>query len=227
MTSSPPEAPARVLIVDDDPIVRQSVSMMVAHAGSDVVAIAVDGSDAVQRTREHRPHVVLMDVHMPVLSGPEATAEILRIAPSTRVIAMTSLGTEEALVRMITAGAAGFLVKDRVMDEVEHAIDAAMRGEGFVSPGPTAQLLRRYADASADTDRESARQRFAVLTDREKDVAVRIAEGIGNSAIAAELFISVSTVKTHIEQVQLKLGVTGRPRIAIMVDRAGFGPRLG
>src|SRR5699024_5238193 len=113
VTSELDRAP-RVLVVDDDPVVRQSVGLLVRAAGATVVADAVDGSDAVARAREHRPDVVLMDVRMPGVGGPEATEEILRSLPETRIIAMTTLGTEDALTRMLGAGALGFLTKDDI-----------------------------------------------------------------------------------------------------------------
>ncbi|WP_156758866.1 response regulator transcription factor [Microbacterium karelineae] len=216
---------ARVLVVDDDPIVRQAVTLLTdALANARVVGEAVDGREAIARAREHRPDVVIMDVSMPRVGGPEATAEIVAALPHTRVIAMTSLGAEEALMRMIEAGARGFLVKDRVFDELQNAIDAVMNGDGFLSPRATAQLLRRRAEMSGDAERRLAVTRFETLTARERDVAVRVAAGDSNPEIAARLFVSASTVKTHLEQVSMKLGVTGRPQIAIVVDRAGHGP---
>lgn len=222
------EAPhARVLVVDDDPIVRQSVRMLVdglAHAR--VVAVAEDGAAAVERVREHRPDVVLMDVRMPLLGGPEATVEILRRVPETRVIAMTSLGTEDALTQMIAAGALGFLVKDRVFEEISPAIDAVMRGDGFTSPRATAQLLRRFAEQAGADDRRSAAARFELLTPREQEVAILVADGATNPEIGERLFLSTATVKTHLEQVRIKLGATNRAHIAVVVDRAGFGPVL-
>ncbi|MGI6879150.1 response regulator transcription factor [Microbacterium sp. gxy059] len=217
----------RVLVVDDDPIVRQSVTMLIGSRGAgQVVADAADGAAAVDEARRHRPDVVLMDVRMPQLSGPDATAEILRILPETRIIAMTSLGTEEALTRMVEAGALGFLVKDRVFDEAQQAIAAVMRGDGFTSPRATAQLLRRYAEAAGDGARREAAERFARLTDREREVATLVAAGASNPEIAQRLFLSVATVKTHLDQVRAKLGAENRAHVAIVADRAGFGPRL-
>jgi len=226
VTQADISAPVRVLIVDDDPIVRRSLTRLVAHTGASVIGVAADGSLAIAAVREHRPELVLMDVSMPVIAGPAATEEILRLVPGTRVIAMTSLGTEEALTSMISAGAQGFLVKDRVFDEIEQAIDAVMAGEGFASPRATAQLIRRASAGSDDAERRDARERFAALSPREQEVARLVADGSTNPQIGDRLFVSTSTVKTHLEQIQAKLGVAGRTHIAILVDRAGHGPAL-
>lgn len=195
--------------------------------GAVVVGEAGDGAQAVDAVRAHHPDVVLMDVSMPVLGGPEATAEILRLAPSSRVIAMTSLGTERALTSMIAAGARGFLHKERLFDELEQAIEVVMAGDGFASPRATAQLMKRAADDSTDADRMSAREKFAALTEREREVATLVAQGASNPAIAEKLFIGVTTVKNHLAQIHAKFGVSQRSHVTVIVDRAGHGPDLG
>ncbi|GGF39695.1 DNA-binding response regulator [Microbacterium sorbitolivorans] len=225
MTSS--DIPVRVVIVDDDPFVRRSLTRLLGSFGAAVVGDAADGSLAIEAVRAHHPDVVLMDVSMPVLGGPEATVEILRLAPSSRVIAMTSLGTERALTSMIAAGARGFLHKERLFDELEQAIEVVMAGDGFASPRATAQLMRRAADDSTDSDRQRARERFATLTEREREVAVLVAQGASNPAIAERLYIGVTTVKNHLAQIHAKFGVAQRSHVTVIVDRAGHGPDLG
>lgn len=217
----------RVLIVDDDPFVRRSLTRLLASFGADIAGEAADGAAAIEAARAHRPDIVLMDVSMPVLGGVEATAEILRIAPSSRVIAMTSLGTERALSSMVASGARGFLHKERLFDELEQAIDVVMAGDGFASPRATAQLMKRAADDSTDADRARARELFATLTERERDVAILVAQGASNPAIAERLFIGVTTVKNHLAQIHAKFGVAQRSHVTVIVDRAGHGPDLG
>lgn len=217
----------RVLIVDDDPFVRRSLTRLLASFGATVAGDAADGSAAIEAVRAHHPDIVLMDVSMPVLGGPAATAEILRLAPSTRVIAMTSLGTERALTSMIAAGAQGFLHKERLFDELEQAIEVVMAGDGFASPRATAQLMKRAAEDSTDADRARARELFASLTDREREVAMLVAQGSSNPAIAQQLYLGLSTVKNHLSQIHAKFGVAQRSHVTVIVDRAGHGPQLG
>lgn len=167
-----------------------------------------------------------MDVRMPGVGGPEATAEILRSLPDTRIIAMTTLGTEDALTRMLGAGALGFLTKDDIFEDVGPAIDAVMGGDALISPKSTAQLIRRFVANSTDADARDARERFRALTQREREVATLVAEGLNNPTIAARLFLSSSTIKTHLEQLQRKLGAANRTQVAIIADRAGAGPAI-
>lgn len=217
--------PIRVLLVDDDRLVRQGLrGILAGAAGIEVIGDAANGAEAVAFARERRPDIVMMDVRMPGVSGSEATVALLQAVPSARVIAITSFDAEDALLQMIEAGALGFLLKDAPAIDFATAIRSVHAGEGFVSPRSTAHLIARLARGRDHAARREAQRRFATLTARERDIAVLVAEGAANGDIARELHLSLATVKTHLEQARIKLGARNRALMCIAVERAGFGP---
>jgi len=224
VTSAEEAAPVRVLIVDDESLIRSGFRFVLGvNTSIEVVGEASDGATAVELVRAHRPDVVLMDVRMPGISGPEATVTIVTQSDS-RVLAMTSIDSEDQLVRMLAAGASGYMLKD---ESPERIIDAVLRtavGETVVSGRSTAQLIRRAVAADGETERTAAEKRIAALTGRERDVAIGVARGETNQEIGASLHISAGTVKTHLEQVFDKLGVRSRVQVGIILERAGLGP---
>ncbi|MEJ6555005.1 response regulator transcription factor [Microbacterium esteraromaticum] len=224
MTSAEEAAPVRVLIVDDESLIRSGFRFVLGvNTSIEVVGEASDGATAVELVRAHRPDVVLMDVRMPGISGPEATVTIVTQSDS-RVLATTSIDSEDQLVRMLAAGASGYMLKD---ESPERIIDAVLRtavGETVVSGRSTAQLIRRAVAADGETERTAAEKRIAALTGRERDVAIGVARGETNQEIGASLHISAGTVKTHLEQVFDKLGVRSRVQVGIILERAGLGP---
>lgn len=229
--SGPPsveDPPAiRVLVVDDDALVRQSLrAILGAAADIEVIGDLSNGVDAIAFARERRPDVVLMDVRMPGMPGPESTAALLAEVPGAKVIAITSFDSEDYVFRMLEAGASGFLLKDSATAHFADAVRSVHSGEGFVSPRSTVHLIARFAGGRDHAMHREAQQRFATLTPRERDIAVLVAEGASNNEIALALHLSVATVKTHLEQARLKLGARNRALMCIAVERAGFGPGM-
>lgn len=217
--------PVRVIIVDDEPLIRSGFRYVLGvDPGIEIVGEASDGAEAVELVRLRRPNVVLMDVRMPRMGGAEATLEIVAHTPATRVLAMTSFDAEDQLVRMLAAGATGYLLKDEAPDRILDAVKRTATGEAVVSGRSTAQLIRRAVQSEGGLQRETAVERVAVLTERERQVAIHVARGATNQEIAQALHISAATVKTHLEQVLAKLAVRNRVQVSIVLERAGLGP---
>ena len=213
----------RVLIVDDDALVRSGLRLMLSGSDRvDVVAEADDGSGVLAEVDAHRPDVVLMDLRMPKVDGLAAT-ELLRRQPRPpRVLVLTTFDADELVLRALRAGADGFLLKDTPPAEIVKAIELVAGGDGILSPGIARQLIEHVAAEGAGTDarRADARHRLDELTEREREVARAIGQGKSNADIAAELYMSVATVKAHVTRVLSKLGVENRVQIALLVQDA-------
>jgi DNA-binding NarL/FixJ family response regulator len=212
----------RVLLVDDDALVRSGLRMMLAGAANlDVVAEAADGREVLGAVDLHRPDVVLMDIRMPQLDG-IATTRLLTTQPDPpAIVVLTTFDADELVLRALQAGAAGFLLKDTPPAEIVRAIEIVHAGDGMLSPAITRRLISlvaRDSDAAARTDR--ARDRMATLSPREHDVALAVARGQANAEIAAALHLSVPTVKAHVSRLLDKLDVNNRVQIALLVKDA-------
>lgn len=212
----------RVLVTDDDPLVRAGLSLMLGGAAAlDVVAEAADGREAVEAVRAHDVDVVLMDLRMPVMDGIEATRSITAQPTAPKVLVLTTFDADDYVVRALSAGAAGFLLKDTPPPQIVSAIEKVVAGEPMLSPTVTENLIRRVTADSTDTRRTGATRLVDTLTDRELDVARAIGHGRSNAEIAADLFMSVATVKAHISRIFTKLDAGNRVQVAITMHEAG------
>ena len=213
----------RVLVVDDDPLVRAALSLILASAPDiALVGEAADGEQAERAIDEHAPHVVLMDIRMPHVDGLMATERIRSNADAPHVIVLTTFDTDDHVLRALRAGASGFLLKDTPPPEMLRAIRLVDAGEPMLSPAITRRLIARVTNSEATARRDRANQLLARLTDREKDVVVAIAQGKPNAEIGAELFMSIGTVKAHVTQILMKLELDNRVQIALLAHDAGL-----
>jgi DNA-binding NarL/FixJ family response regulator len=214
--------PVRILIVDDDALVRAGLRMMLA--GSDRVEIvgeAEDGSEVLGALDAHHPDVVLMDLRMPKVDGLTAM-KLLRQQPQPpQVLVLTTFDADEDVLRALRAGAGGYLLKDTPPTEIVAAIELVAAGEGILSPTVARRLIAHVAaDAATEARRDRARGSLEELSEREREVALAIGEGKGNAEIAAELYMSVATVKAHVTRLLAKLSLDNRVQIALLVHDA-------
>ena len=216
-------AAVKVMLVDDDALVRAGLALILGGAPDlEVVAQASDGADAVARAREVRPDVVLMDIRMPIMNGLDATERLMAQPQPPEVVVLTTFDADDHVVRALAAGASGFLLKDTPPEQIVEAVRRVAAGDPILSPSVTRQLIARVQDLGGDDRATKARERLADLTDRERDVALALARGLSNADIARELHLSVPTVKAHISRLFSKLNVTNRVQIAICVHDAGL-----
>ncbi|MDX6683198.1 MAG: hypothetical protein QOG94_3237, partial [Solirubrobacteraceae bacterium] len=209
--------------VDDDPLVRSGLRMMLAGAASlEVVAEADDGRHVLGEVDRHRPDVVLMDIRMAHVDGIAATRLLAAQPDPPAVLVLTTFDADELVLRALQAGAAGFLLKDTPPAEIVRAIELVHAGDGMLSPAVTRRLISLVAgDHDAGARVEHARDRLATLSPRERDVALAVGRGQANAEIAAALHLSVATVKAHVSRLLDKLDVDNRVQIALLVQAAG------
>jgi DNA-binding NarL/FixJ family response regulator len=200
----------RLLLADDHTVVRDGLRQLLEQVEDlDVVAAAADGEQAVSLAAEHVPDVVLMDLEMPVLSGVEATRQIVAAEPATRVVVLTSFADRERILDALDAGAVGYLLKDAEPDELVRGVRAAARGESPLAPRAAAAVLQARASRPSEPE----------LTQREREVLDLVGEGLPNKLIARRLGISEKTVKAHITRIFEALGVTDRTQAALWLQR--------
>jgi DNA-binding NarL/FixJ family response regulator len=213
-------APVRVLIVDDDDLMRAGLrGVLSSDAAIEVVGEAGDGRDAIYRARLLKPDVVLMDVRMPDLDGISATRELIAAAPEIRVVVLTTFEQDDYIFGALGAGASGFLLKRSKPEELLTAIHTVAGGEALLSPSVTSRVIERMAqDPTPDPQRDA---RLDDLTAREREVLELIARGLSNAEIADALVIEASTVKTHVKNVLAKLGVRDRLQAVIFAYESG------
>lgn len=213
----------RVLLADDDPLVRSGLKMMLRGAGDiEVVGEVEDGSGVVAAVRRHMPDVVLMDIRMPVMDGIAATRALAGQDSAAQVIVLTTFGTDRLVVEAVRAGAAGYLLKHTEPEQIVLALRSAARGEPVLSPA-AARALIDHAAAGSGTRTEQAARQFALLSERERDVAVAVAEGLSNAEIGARLHLSAGTVKAHLSSALAKLGLDNRVQLALLAHDANPG----
>jgi DNA-binding NarL/FixJ family response regulator len=210
--------PVRVLVVDDDPLVRAGLRLLLSGDDLVVVGEAGDGAEGCRQVEALRPDVVLMDIRMPGTDGLTATEAVLAGDDPPQVIVLTTFDTDEHILRALRAGAAGFLLKDTPPAEIVSAIHRVAAGDAQLSPSVVQRLI---ATAVATHPRvEAARERLAQLTPRELDIARAIGEGLSNAEIAARLYLSVPTIKAHVSAVLDKLDAANRVQVALLVHDA-------
>jgi DNA-binding NarL/FixJ family response regulator len=212
------EPPSRVLVVDDQELVRAGFRMVLERNGLDVVGEAVDGEDAVGLATALEPDVVLMDVRMPRMDGIEATRRIVRQRPATRVVVLTTFDLDEYVYEAVRAGASGFLLKDISPTDLVHAVGVVARGDALLAPALTRRLLDRFVARPLPGARAEA---LSAITDREQEVLRLVARGRSNAEIAADLFLSEATVKTYVSRMLTKLDLRDRVQLAVLAYRCG------
>jgi DNA-binding NarL/FixJ family response regulator len=213
----------RVLLVDDDALVRSGLQVILSSAEDlTVVGEAADGAEVVEAVRRCRPDVVVMDIRMPQMDGVTATALVRALPDPPAVVVLTTFAADRYVFDSLHAGAAGFLLKDAPPADIVNAVRLVAAGEAMLSPSVTRTLIDRFGDQPAQQRRESARARLAELTDREREVAIAVGSGASNAEIGAQLILSEATVKVHVSRVLAKLQVANRVQVAIVVHDAGL-----
>ncbi|MFF7527690.1 response regulator [Streptomyces bobili] len=213
----------RLLLVDDDPLVRAGLSLMMGGARDiEIVGEAADGGEVEALVDRTRPDVVLMDIRMPSVDGLTATRRLRAREDAPQVVVLTTFHADEQVLRALRAGAAGFVLKDTPPAQIVDAVRRVAAGDPVLSPTVTRQLMAHAAGTAADDRRPRARARIAVLGEREREVTVAVGRGLSNAEIAAALFMSVATVKTHVSRVLAKLDLNNRVQIALLAYDAGL-----
>jgi DNA-binding NarL/FixJ family response regulator len=212
----------RLLVVDDQALVRSGFALILGAApGIEVVGQAADGVEALSLARRLKPDVALMDVRMPRMDGIEATRHLMSGTETgdVRVLVLTTFDDEEYVYDALRAGASGFLLKDTEPAELVAAVEVVAAGEALLAPAVTRRLIERFV--IADVDR-GPRVTLPALTERETDVLGAVARGLSNVEIAEEMFVSYSTVKTHVSHLLTKLGARDRAQLVMLAYRSGM-----
>ncbi|MFE7435276.1 response regulator [Streptomyces tendae] len=213
----------RLLLVDDDPLVRAGLSLMLGGAGDvEIVGEAADGDEVGALVDRTRPDVVLMDIRMPVVDGLTATERLRGRADAPQVVVLTTFHADEQVLRALRAGAAGFVLKDTPPAEILDAVRRVAAGDPVLSPAVTRRLMEQAVGTAPDARRTRARARVDTLNDREREVAVAVGRGMANADIATHLFMSVATVKAHVSRILAKLDLNNRVQIALLTYDAGL-----
>lgn len=215
--------PHRVLLVDDDPLVCAGLRLILASAADmEVVGEVRDGDEVVPAVQAHGPDVVLMDLRMPRMDGIAATRAVRALPKAPQIVALTTWDVDDAVLRSIAAGAAGFLLKSAGPEEIVGAVRAVVGGDAVLSPRSTRQVLDHLArDEDEDQRREAARA-MGELSGREREIVRAVGHGKSNGEIAQQLFLGEATVKTHLSSAQNKLGARNRVEVAVLAERAGL-----
>jgi DNA-binding NarL/FixJ family response regulator len=212
----------RVLVADDDRLVRTGIRTILTSAGDiEVVAEAEDGHAAVEAARQHRPDVALLDIRMPVLDGLDALAELQRLVPGTKVVMLTTFGADDYISRALRSGSSGFILKDSTPDELIGAVRSVASGQAYLSPKVTRRVVDQLSSGTGVPDPDAAR-RVAALAERERDILTLLAEGLSNGAIAQRLYMSEATIRTYVSRILAKLDCDNRVQAAILAHEAGL-----
>jgi DNA-binding NarL/FixJ family response regulator len=214
----------RVLIADDQALVRAGFKVLIStDADLEVVGEAVNGADAHDQARRFHPDVVLMDIRMPEVDGLEATRRICAEAAlkATRVLILTTFEEDDYVFEALRAGASGFLLKDTEPADLLAAVRVVARGDALLAPSVTRRLIEAVA-TKADAQPETAPPELDVLTDREREVMALVAAGRNNDEIAAALYMSRLTAKTHVSRILAKLGARDRAQLVVIAYETGL-----
>ncbi|MFJ4682650.1 response regulator [Streptomyces sp. NPDC088789] len=211
----------RVLVADDEALMRAGIRLILEHADDiEVVAEAGDGLEAVVACRTHEIDVALLDLQMPTADGVAAAESITRLSPRTRVVMLTAFGEEAGVTRALRAGASGFLLKDTGPEELIRAVRLAAGGEPVLAPRITRRLLDRHVRSGREA--EAARLRIEELTPVEREVLRLLGTGLSNAEIAGRLYLSAGTVKAHISRILTRTGCANRVQAAVLAHDAGL-----
>ena len=215
----------RVLIADDQELIRSGFRLILEAHGLNVVGEAADGAQAVELAHTQQPDVILMDVRMPRMDGIEATRQVARDLPEVKVLVLTTFDLDEYVYDALRAGASGFLLKDVGRADLVTAVNVVAAGEALLAPSVTKRLLADFARSQPTQpgqDLEPANASVQTLTARERDTLGLLARGLSNAQIAAELVVSEHTVKTHVGNVFMKLGLRDRIHAVIFAYEHGI-----
>jgi len=213
--------PVRVVIADDQALIRAGFRMILTADGIDVVAEATNGTEAVDAVQRTQPDVVLMDIRMPELDGLEATRRILTgAADEPRVIMLTTFDLDHYVYAALTAGASGFLLKDVTPEHLVAAIRMVRSGDALLAPAITRRLIERFAHR--DPDPPASHRELATLTPRELEVLRLLAQGLSNAELARHLHLSEATIKSHVARILAKLGLRDRVQAVVLAYRSGL-----
>jgi DNA-binding NarL/FixJ family response regulator len=209
----------RVLIADDQSMVRAGFRMLLGNEDDiDVVAEALNGLDAVAKAARFDPTVILMDIRMPELDGLEATRRILAANSNARILILTTFGLDEYVYEALRAGASGFVLKDDPPEQLIAAVRVVAAGDALLSPAITKQVIKQFTR----TPHPNPPKEFDELTAREQETLRLIADGLSNAQIAARLYISETTVKTHVTHILQKLGLHDRVQAIVLTHQTGL-----
>ncbi|QFZ22716.1 response regulator [Saccharothrix syringae] len=212
----------RVLIADDEPLMRAGIKAILGTADDiELVAEVGDGREAVRVAQERRVDVAVLDIRMPRLDGLAAARELRSVAPSVRVVVLTTFGEDDNIVRALSDGAAGFLLKDSAPEELLRAVRAVHAGEAYLSPMVTSRVVGMVAQVGQPRRQEAVRQ-VAGLTEREVEVLALLGLGMSNADVGQRLHMSEATVKTYVSRLLAKLGLTNRVQAALLARDAGL-----
>ncbi|GHH25101.1 response regulator [Streptomyces lanatus] len=212
----------RVLLVDDQPLIRSGFrALLDLEDDIQVVAEATDGEEGLALAQEHQPDVALIDIRMPVMDGIEATRRIAAdpALAGVHVVILTNYGMDEYVFEALRAGAAGFLVKDIVPEDLLHAVRVAARGDALLAPSITRKLIQRYVKQPLPAATDGV---LAELTGREREAVALVAQGLSNDQIADHMVISPMTAKTHINRAMTKLHTRDRAQLVVLAYEAGL-----
>ncbi len=214
----------RVLVVDDQELIRTGFRLILTARGIDVVGEAADGAQAVRAAADLSPDVILMDIRMPVMDGLEATRRILELLPACRILMLTTFDLDRYVYAALRLGASGFLLKDVTADHLAGAVRLVGTGDALLAPSITRRLVERFAaqdEAPPPVDRPVG-DTLAPLTPREREVLALMGRGRSNAELAAALFLSEATVKTHVARIFAKLALRDRAQAVVVAYETGL-----